>query len=114
MKAIWNWIGSPSYWKSAAIIHALYITIAALGKTGDWTWAAVMLLSFYVFWELCAEATEAAHDKKVKLALEALEAMKMYVAAEGNAYAARDKANAAQDKADADIKRILKLMEKNT
>jgi hypothetical protein len=50
MKSIWQWVGSPSYWKLAAIITGVYLTIAVLGKTGDWWFAASTSLGFYLCW----------------------------------------------------------------
>jgi len=64
MKAIWNWIGSPSYWKSAAVISAILLTLAAFLKTVDWMFTASMLLGFYFCWVFSDRATKAAHNIK--------------------------------------------------
>ncbi len=56
MKAIWKWIGSPAYWKSAAIFTGIYLTIAALGQNGDWIFAASIGLGFWLCWTYSAYA----------------------------------------------------------
>jgi hypothetical protein len=50
MKTIWNWIGSRSYWASAAIITGSYLSIGALGETGDWRFAGTIAFGVYVGW----------------------------------------------------------------
>jgi len=67
MKRLWQWVGSPSYWKLIAIMHTIFLTIATLGKTGDWMFATAMLLGFYFCWKLSAEAVEAAQRTWVGL-----------------------------------------------
>jgi hypothetical protein len=59
-KRFWAWVDSPSYWKSATIITAIFLTIAAFGKTVDWMFAASMLWGFYLCWKFSAKATKAA------------------------------------------------------
>ena len=56
----WIWVGSASYWKSAAVITAILLTIATLLKTGDWIFTAAMLWGFYTFWKFAELATKAA------------------------------------------------------
>ena len=50
MGTIWKWVGSAAYWRLAAILTNTYLTIAALGKTGDWWFAATIALGFYLCW----------------------------------------------------------------
>jgi hypothetical protein len=56
MKAIWQWIGSPAYWRLAAIFTGIYLTIAALGQKGDWFFAASIGLGFWLCWTYSAYA----------------------------------------------------------
>ena len=50
MKAIWQWVGSAAYWRLAAILTGTYMTIASLGKTGDWWFAGSMAAGFILCW----------------------------------------------------------------
>jgi hypothetical protein len=51
MKALWNWIGSPAYWRLAAALVSIFMTIAVLGKTGDWLFSASIAFGFYLCWQ---------------------------------------------------------------
>ena len=64
MKSFWQWIRSPSYWKMMAIITGVFLTIAVLGKTGDWIFATSIALGFYSCWKFSAHNNQAAHDIK--------------------------------------------------
>ena len=50
MKSIWRWVGSRAYWMLAAILTSIFLTIAALVKTGDWWFAGSMALGFCLCW----------------------------------------------------------------
>jgi len=63
-KRFWDWVDSPSYWKSGAVITTIFLTIATLGKTGDWMLTAAIAWGFYLCWEFSARATKAAHGIK--------------------------------------------------
>jgi len=64
MKCLLQWVVSPTYWKLAAIMTAIFLTIATLGKTGDWMFSTGILLGFYFCWEYSAKAIKAAHGIK--------------------------------------------------
>ena len=59
MKAVWDWIGSPAYWRLSAIVTGFYLAIAVLGKTGDWLFSFATLLGFYLCWRSSRKAMQA-------------------------------------------------------
>ena len=62
MKTIWDWFGSPAYFKWSASLTGIYLTIVVLGKTGDWMYAASIAFGFYLVWYYSKRAIEAAHN----------------------------------------------------
>jgi len=56
MKIIAIWIGSRTYWMTAAILTGIYLTIAALGQKGDWFFAASIGIGFWLCWIYSAYA----------------------------------------------------------
>jgi hypothetical protein len=56
MKALLNWIGSPAYWRLAAIFIGVYLTIAALDQSDDWSFAASIAIGFWLCWTYSAHA----------------------------------------------------------
>jgi hypothetical protein len=64
MKAIWHWVGSPTYWKLAAAFTAIFLVVSVLGKTGDWMFSASVALGFYLLWQFSSRAMLAAQKTK--------------------------------------------------
>lgn len=64
MTAIWNWIGSASYWRLAAIFTGVYLAIAVLGKTQDWWLTGAVALGFYLCWTYSAYANGITGESK--------------------------------------------------
>ena len=64
MIAFWKWVGSPGYWAFAAIFTGAYLTIATLGKTGDWVFSGAVALGFYLCFKYSSYSKEAAHGIK--------------------------------------------------
>ena len=50
MNSFWIWVGSPSYWKLAAMFTGVYWTLVVLGKTGDWSFTATTGLALFFCW----------------------------------------------------------------
>ncbi len=70
MKTVWTGIRSRAYWRLAAILTGTYLTLASLGKTGDWWFAGTMASGFYLFWFFGS----CAHSRKLMLSKKAGEA----------------------------------------
>jgi hypothetical protein len=56
LKTIWDWVGSKSYWRLSAVLTGSFLTIAALGKTDNWYFAASMAFGFFVCWTFSRKA----------------------------------------------------------
>jgi hypothetical protein len=64
MNSFWNWVGSPRYWQASAVFSGVYLSIVALGKTGDWYFTASMVFGFWLCWAFSRRAMLAAAPEK--------------------------------------------------
>ena len=64
MIAFWKRVGWSGYWVFAAIYTGAYLTIAVLGKTGDWFLSGAVALGFYLCFKYSSWSKEAAHGIK--------------------------------------------------